>query len=364
MIVVVLISILSFFLTFLSSNGRIKYGMEIGFILVTIVAAIHYNYGNDYKAYYSLFNNITKEDFSWQSISSKEIYKDPGWAIICFIFKPFKENGFFVMVAVLNILQNWIYYSFIKKNVPQKDWHFAVFIYLFTFSFYALNMSMMRQGLAISLFVLMLPLIQRKKTLPALLLALVAYSVHSSAIIIIPFAFFGYIRMVRTERWAFFFGFFFLILLVAGDFVGSIYSNLAKVGDFEEFDNNYRSIKLSNNGIGLGFILIQVPFMVSIYYLLKQKHTTPDQRKLIVISCFGSLIVPFGLKFHLIDRMGLYFNAYNIAAIPFMYGMINNKVIKIGITCLYAFFTLWSYWNAFTGETYAMSYGIFKTIFP
>ena len=74
-----------------------------------------------------------------------------------------------MMVAVLNVIQNVIYYKFIKANVERTWWPIAVFIYLFSTSFYLLNFSMMRQGLVIAIFLWMWKYIKNRKWFIALL---------------------------------------------------------------------------------------------------------------------------------------------------------------------------------------------------
>lgn len=101
--------------------------MKYGFILVTVIAMIHYNYGNDYESYHNAYNLIVSTPFDITNIMEGGVYREPGWALLCYLFS--QLGGFFVMVAVLNVIQNIIYYKAIKKYVPKNLWFFSVFIY-------------------------------------------------------------------------------------------------------------------------------------------------------------------------------------------------------------------------------------------
>ena len=55
MLIVLSISIIAVMLTYLSSNRRYRQLklFQLGFLLVTILQVIHYDYGNDYMGYLS-----------------------------------------------------------------------------------------------------------------------------------------------------------------------------------------------------------------------------------------------------------------------------------------------------------------------
>ena len=198
MFVVTFCSLIALLLTYMESIGRIRNGMKFGFMLVTFVGVIHYDNGNDYMAYYNLYNDIVNSQFSWSNLINGYIYKELGWALINYLFKYL--GGFFMMVAVLNIIQNTIYYKFIKKNVGRTWWPMAVFIYLFSTNFYLLNFSMMRQGLVIAIFVGLWGYIKEKRWMIALGGLLCAYLIHSSALILLPFAFLGYLPFKKGRQ--------------------------------------------------------------------------------------------------------------------------------------------------------------------
>ena len=63
--------------------------MAIGFVIMTILAVIRYDYGNDYMNYYRSYLFIISHDFSFSIEKLTDIFREPGWTFINFLFKPF-----------------------------------------------------------------------------------------------------------------------------------------------------------------------------------------------------------------------------------------------------------------------------------
>ena len=112
MFVVIICSLIAILFTFLESRGTFPNGMKLGFVLVTILGVIHYDFGNDYMSYYSVYESIKDVPFDFELIMSGDLYREPGWVFLNYLFKP--VGGFFMLVAVLSIIQNVIIYNFIN----------------------------------------------------------------------------------------------------------------------------------------------------------------------------------------------------------------------------------------------------------
>ena len=72
MYILIFVSLLSLFLTYLESAGQVKKGMAYGFGLLTLLAAIHYDFGNDYMPYYNTYNQITAFSFNSDAILNQD----------------------------------------------------------------------------------------------------------------------------------------------------------------------------------------------------------------------------------------------------------------------------------------------------
>ena len=200
MVVVILVSMLAVMLTYLSSYSK-RYQRPVfalAFFLVTILQVIHYDYGTDYMGYladHMLYNKSWKRLLYLRRIGHGA-FKDMGWVLIQRFFPG--EYGFFLFVGIISIIQNYIYYVLIKNYVGRKDRWKAMAIYLFMTSCYVLNFSAIRQGFAVALCVGAILLASKNKLWLAIVITLVAASIHVSAIVF--FAFFVFIK-AKVKSW-------------------------------------------------------------------------------------------------------------------------------------------------------------------
>lgn len=363
MYIVIFSSLLALLFTYLESKGQMKSGMKIGFVLVTFLGAIHYDYGSDYMSYLNLYNEVTSYNFDLEGILAKDYFNEPGWVLLCWAFKYI--GGFFMMVAVLNIVQNYIVYRFINEYVERKWWPFAIFIYLFDTSFYLMSFSMMRQSFVIFVFLGMWKFIrQRKWWIPLIVLYICSY-IHSSAIVLLPFAFWGYIPIKRNKIIVFGYVFLFALLWFAKGFLNDLFQYAVALNE----DISYLSSRYDmgrNNGLklGVGFIVNMIPLLLSILYIFNRKKTVSDASKLLVsLSTISYFIIPFSQIILLVSRLSMYFGIYNIGSVPIIYNNIENKIIKKMLILIFVFLMLYNYYLFFNSEIWISKYTYFHTIF-
>lgn len=364
MYVLLFFSLLTILLTHLESKGQLKHGMAIGFVIMMILAAIRYDYGNDYMNYYRSYMLITSHDFSLSIEKLTDIYREPGWAFINFLFKPFGESGFFIMVATLAVFQNWVYYRFIKSYVPSKYQWFAVFVYLFNTSLYILNMSMLRQGLTITMLVFCIPYILEKKWFRTVILFLLFSTVHSSAKFLIPFAFFGYLRFSERRPWiipivyAVCFG----VFVMSRDLIDQTLMLASNVEEMKEYAETYITDDVENSfELGLGFIINSIPFFAALLFMLRSS-VSKEEKILVSLTCVGSIISPFGQVTQMVTRIAYYFQAIGVATIPIVYYWF-KPMFRIILICIYIMIMIYSYWVFFHSPTWVDHYYNYTTIF-
>ena len=83
MYIVIICSIIALLLTFLESKAILRNGMKLGFLLVTFLICVHYNYGNDYMGYlenYELVENNSLLDIIRGNVI---VHGETGWQVIC-----------------------------------------------------------------------------------------------------------------------------------------------------------------------------------------------------------------------------------------------------------------------------------------
>lgn len=362
MSVVIFCSLLAIFLTYLEYKRVLKHGMLIGFLIITFLQMIHYQYGNDYMTYYMLFDQFVNSAHSVKDFFSGDSFRDPGWSILCYIFKPLGNNGFFALVAVISIIINLIYYKFIKHNVSDNYKALAVFIYVCSTTLYLLNFSMIRQGLVVAVFLSIWPLIKERKWIKSGLILIAASLVHHSALILLPFIFVGYIKLKNIKMWITIFVILLVSLHLSQNFIRDIFTTITLLTEsFEDYATSYADID-SVNVYGIGFWIGLISLIVSFIYLSKSNSST-ESKQMVLLANIAHLITPFTSIIPLISRISIYFTAYTIFSIPISYSCIKNKLIRIGLLSLYVIYTLYKYFEFFGSETYGRYYSDFKTIF-
>ena len=359
MLVVFLTSVIALILTVLESRKMLNWGMAIGFTLVTILGCIHYDYGNDYMAYYDIYYSIVNVPFDISKVFAGDIFKEPGWALLCYLFKPF--GGFFMMVAVLNIIQNLIVYKLIKRFVEQRWWPLAIFVYLFFTSYYVLNFSMMRQGLVICVFLGVWELIKDKKYIKAFLILLFSSTIHKSALILLPFAFLGLVPIKKGRILVLIYIVLYLMIWFRGEFMNEVMMVFMSVDEFAEYGETYGNSQV-NITYGFGFVINLIPLILSLMYIIKDRGSR-DDKLIVALSIVNFIIAPFSEIMPVIGRVGMYFGSYQILALPKVYANVRNRVIRWGLLIILVSVTLYDYFGFFNSIVYREGYSEFKTIF-
>lgn len=326
--------------------------------MVTFLGAVHYNYGNDYMNYYIRYKGFVQQPFNFTSIMEREVYRDPGWVLLCYVFSHL--GGFFMMVAVLNVVQNVIIYRFIKRDVARKWWWLGFYIYVFGTGYYLMSFTMMRQWFVVCIFLGLWNIIKKKKWLTALIILYLCTFIHGTAIVLLPFAFWGYIRSRDTKIVTIVFIIFVITLWIGGTLFDTFFNQVILLTETEEYveiySNQVREVHRS-----LGFALITIPLFVGIYYLFKVENSPARNKPLVLLSLIGFAINPISDIIPMIGRIGLYFSAYRFASIPIIYGSIKNRTIQMSLLFLFLLVIAYDYVIFF--PTWKTGFSTFHTIF-
>ncbi len=361
MITIVSVSIIALVLTILDSLRVLKGGMRWAFILITIIAMIRYDYGNDYMGYYDdykLFVNVGMKSV----LDYSDLFKDVGWSLFCIVFSIFGQYGFYILVALISLFTNIVYYKFITENVDRKYYWLSMFIYLFTFDMYVLQLSMIRQGLAIAILVLSYSYLRKGKILVPLVLCLIAISFHKTAIIFLPFIFLSKLKWEEYGKWisVLLLGLF-IFLFASTTFVESIFGGIMALEMFSIYESSYGMEE--GNQIGIRRCLEFIPFFVALYFLGLNRTKGNNNRYLVLLSTMSTLLFPFTTIIHMISRLCFYFSAFYVVSIPLTYSKICNSLIRYGLFGIFMGVTLYMYFDSFTHPVYVKAFSQYKTIF-
>lgn len=362
MYVAIFIGVLAMLFAYLEDKGALKNGLKIAFVVITTYMAIRYDYGNDYLGYLEGFNTYKNYHGSIFDIDNLKLlhgHGDYGWVFLNLMFRPF---GFFSLIIFLSILENLIIYDFIKTYVPKKWYAFAVFIYVFNPNILILGGSMMRQWLAICLFIFAFRYIRDRKPIKYALCIFVAMTIHSSAIILFPLYFITYLR---NKNMSFTSLVWFIPLLVLWFIVSPTLfaNNLEFLMAGENFEKYLVYSEASEETYGILGII--VAFLYPIVCITQTRRMESVQRLLIYIFFLSIFIRPLGLVVAMVARVGFYFVAFSVVVFP----MVMDKIRSVRIEWMYALLvviiipTIRDFYAFFHSEIWVEHYMQYQTIF-
>lgn len=360
---VIIVSLLAILFSYLESVGQMKNGMRWGFIFLGALLALHYDYGSDYMAYFAGYKVIASSSLYDVLNDYTMTYGETGWQLLNWLFSRISmKNGFFLMVAVIAILQNYFCYQFIKREVSQSYWPFAVFVYVFNTSLFLLSFSMMRQSFVVFTFMAIWPLIRNRKWLLSLAILIGCTFIHQSSIILLPFAFWGFVPVKNGKLVGVFYAALFVALFLSKDLLNSIYQNMMLIERFDEYATTYDEGAIERS-FSIGRILSYAPFVAIILYLMLNKEADLSSRRLVALAGISTLVAPFAFIIPLLGRVGIYFMVYQIAALPLAFGSIKQPYRNM-FFMVYFVVSIYELYQFFEpSSVYSKSYSIYHTIF-
>ena len=227
----------------IEKNKNISY--YIALFVLTLIAGLRYKVGGDTLTYFEDFKN-TPYLYQLFSFDFEEHSFEPFWIIFQSICKSL-INDFAFFQLIHAIFVNTIIFWFIKKNTAHC--FTAIFLY-FCWPFFYFNMEIMRESIAIALFLIGYDSFKNKKWILFYSIATISFLFHSSALVLFLFPF---LKALRFN----FFGFLLIALTIT---LSSYYKNLIEVGFFftrisSKLITYLNTEGLNINGIIMGFLL-------------------------------------------------------------------------------------------------------------
>ncbi len=348
------------FLAWVSRFKQYKYGLEFAFIILTAFLAIRYNWGNDYPSYLRGFIEINSYNYKLFDFGVLQSFRDGevGWVFLNRLFAPL---GFFGLVIFLTTIEHYILYKFIKKYVEPTWYWFALFIFVFSSGFMLTGSSMMRQFLAMCIYIYATDFIIKRKPIQFVLLVLLAASFHTSAYILLPTYLVTYINFkIKPQYLLIIIPAFYLWSAYAVDIVGDSVTSLMRLEDFDKYEG-YIGIKNKNEGgNGLGVLFLNVLFFTCIYNLYKLQ---PHLKMLGIIALIGFLLTPLTPIAGLINRLGIYFSILSIVIYPILFSKIENNIYKHLVIIGYIVLSIKGFIDFFYSEVWHDRFFEYQTIF-
>lgn len=329
-------------------------GLKISMFLIFIFLSLRYGYGNDYMGYIDIFASIN-DDF-------KTILSDPGRLEIGWIMlnRLFYAPGFNVMIVFLALVNCITYYRFIAKFVENKYYWFAVFIYLLNSNLFLIQLSAMRQTVAIIIFINAVIYIYNKKYIIAFILMCTCYLFHTSSLLLIPlvlivlFSNFNVkiIHIIIIEI-------LFITLFMSGEALRPNFDFIVTLFFNEQYDFYLNSdVESKANFVNI------VAYSLLIFVLLLNYNTLDWGFKIFTkLLILGVFFLPLGFIIPISSRLALYLLPLSIVIYPKYMDVIESRLIRnlfiVGIM-LIILVRLISFFNS---DTYGEYYMEYSTIF-
>lgn len=361
MIATLIVNCIAVVLALLAMDHRLRYLLNFAFLIFAVFLGIRYMWGNDMPGYYRMyveFNAGSGDIFDLESIDYRG-GKEYGWVILNILCKPI---GFLGLQIVLSFFQNYVVCSFIKRNVNPRWYWFATFLYCFGANYMVLSASMMRQSLAMMIFLCACPYIAKKKIIPSVLLVLLAASMHQSAFILLPFCSLGYLNANWSNKNVFWIGGFMIIWMLFADLLlGGIISAFVMSDAFANYDV-YVGESLESSGAGLG-VLVNV--LITCLLLIHMCNIGNPEYKIIFLLCsVAILFVPLMEIAPLITRLSYYFSLFTIAGYPILIQYWKyNKCVKLCLLLVIMALNFLGFFGFFNSDTWYDSYFDYHTVF-
>lgn len=355
MIATLIFNSIAVFLAWLESNNSYKHGLKLSIFIMFIFLALRYDFGNDYMAYLELFQDINRySGFNPDSFIFKG--NEIGWL---YLNRFFGFLGFFPMIAFLAAFTCFVLYLFIKTYVPLRYYWFAVFIYVFQPYNMLVLSSAMRQAVVVSIFLLAIDLIIRKKIIWYILLVLIGTLFHTSAIFLLPFILLAFLNWKINIYYVLLIGVLFSVpFIFINDtinyinFIASQYLNFY-LGYIEESE--------IITSVGLGFALNVLIYLIVIFY--SQKEIDFANNILFKIAIISFLMIPLSFGVQLIGRLNFYLLPVMMAVFPLVFLKIKKSYLRILFVNIVVLFTLYNFFIFFESDVWKNDFGVYYTIF-
>lgn len=152
---------------------------------------------DDWQSYYPAFQkcsieyvnyNVFKYNIKWSF--------EPGFTLLMLLCKNI-VNDFNFFVFICTCINTTLLYTFFKQRIPNCPLGFLLFI---SFGGFIMSTNLMRNSIAILIFINALKYLENRQFIPYFILCLLAVTFHISSICYIPMYF---ILHIRTNKWAY-----------------------------------------------------------------------------------------------------------------------------------------------------------------
>lgn len=279
------------------SKIREKNLFSLSFFVLAVFAVLRYDYGNDYQSYMYAHNAI------------RGGWGDPFESEISFTFINKIIPNYYLLIAVLSIFFLYVVNRLINSNLDSIYKGLAVLVFVINPYLFLMNLSAIRQCIAMCILILSLKCLKERKLLEYVLMVALASTFHTSAIVLFPLYFFvNDKKMNRIQAGLLVSGM--VLLLFEGMFVTELIETGLKF--FNNSDYVHHFSQDSSNSLR-ATVLTGIYF---IYVAINLTHLEGYKLicgKLYLIGLFFGMIA---FHYSMFTRLQMYFDIFSVIALP------------------------------------------------
>jgi len=326
-IILILFSVLAY----IYDINKVRAGKEFMYIIELLIlislAGFRYRVGGDSLAYEDDYQNLpTFSELIKYGFS--DLPYQPLWYILNALTKSVSKNFFFFQLIHAIIINSCIF-VFINKYCIHR-FTFIVFYFIFLYPYF--NFEILRESIAVVIFLFAFPLIQEKKYLRYYLLNILSFLFHPSALFlfIVPILYFLFKSNTNFLK-LFFVGI--IIILFSSIIVTTLIDHLPLNMFILAKLEGYTSLEININGIIVGLFNL-LPVM-GILYLLKKIPINNPNINVILSIYFILTLLSFIVEgsYRLLNYFSIFFYVILTDYIIYDIGKIYNaiKIYRKGV---------------------------------
>ena len=325
-----------------------KKGLQISMSILFIFLAIRYNFGNDYPSYYRMFYN---SDFT-ELLDERIEY---GYALLCAVFKPF---GFFSLIIFWSAFYCLALYKTFRRYIPPQYYWLVIMSIISNADLVFYGASAIRQTLAFSCILFVLPYLEVKKPIQYAVGVVIASLFHLSALVFIVLYPLMYLNL-RNKIFIFVFGFVALMFMTVlkSQFEGIV--NTIAANHFEKYVDRYGNSEQVIEGGTIGTI-IRIIFLC--LFLWSMRFETNKIKSIFFILATMCIVIFTMRNLASLQRFTLYFGYMMAFSFSYALEFIKKKSPTIYIPII-SIVLIWNLNMAIVFASQKESYFNYMTIF-
>lgn len=306
-------------------------------IPMIVAAALRPSDFVDTSAYISAFQN-TVPSFSQIPVVLTAEGKDKGFGVFNILIKMVIGNRYELYFGIIAAICLFC----VAKVYRKYSCNFAMSMFLFLASSDYLQWTHngMRQFIAVCIIFGATDLLLRKKYIPYIIIILLAYTIHATALLMIPVCF-----IVQGRGWNIKSVLFTTGVLIAINFSGTLSDVIVEFMTDTQYSDEVDQFLATEGTNILRVVVFAIPPMLALFmrrYVLEADIPILDLSVNMSIVSMGAYIISAVTSGIFVGRIPIYFSLYNYILLPWLVENVFTKrsaiLIYAGIILCYAYF--------------------------